>query len=113
MGDTLWTLKYQTLLLMATGRYNLCNHKVVEESPPNKEAGGSDTSSVLQSQNHFELLSALTDNKSVGNIHIGNDTGIVEQIIFAINPLDEPNEHLSPEQLEGINQATAGLSEEQ
>ncbi|KAF5347105.1 hypothetical protein D9756_010958 [Leucocoprinus leucothites] len=67
MGDTLWTLKYQTLLLMATGRYNLCNHKVVEESPPNKEAG----------------------------------------------VLHEPNKHLSPEQLEAINQATAGLSEEQ
>ncbi|KAJ3556748.1 hypothetical protein NP233_g11909 [Leucocoprinus birnbaumii] len=72
--------------------------------------------SLSRSVNRFEVLSSLPDYQSMDNsstprIEITADN--TDPILFAISPLDEPNEELSPEQLDAVNQAAANLSDDQ
>ncbi|KAJ3574142.1 hypothetical protein NP233_g1958 [Leucocoprinus birnbaumii] len=77
-------------------------------------SASSPASSELRSQNRFEVLASIPDHRTVGDTIPADESYVVDDhIIFAINPLDEPNEQLSPEQLDAVNQAAANLSDEQ
>ncbi|KXN85422.1 hypothetical protein AN958_11344 [Leucoagaricus sp. SymC.cos] len=67
--------------------------------------------SIPRSENRYNILGSLPDSDSVQDKEVESKETL--PTVFAINPLDEPNEELSREQLEAVNQAEASLTPEQ
>ncbi|KAJ3568019.1 hypothetical protein NP233_g5991 [Leucocoprinus birnbaumii] len=104
---------------MATGGYNLRSRKSALVTPASKGIGGTTVGDVAAPANPTQNVEPVVNCIAGADFYIGssvpadNVSAVNEHVVFAINPLDEPNDHLSPEQLDAVNQAVANLSDKQ